>query len=234
MAPTGWNDVPRLRSGRGREASEPSPPRRGHPLRPLKNPRFQFVRGRPGTGARSNAVIASLESGSRKSEVKFRFLAPHVGWRSASSGRPRVRMKIGWSRDQSRRYSMNSRRALSAHWMSSKTVLWSRCWTVSRSTNATPKRDSPGRRIPDPRDRANERVEARRTVARQDLAGASPDFDAALRERTSIPSSLTIPARMRTISASAQNADAISVRETASAMPPDDVDQPVDVLLEFP
>src|ERR1700693_5390801 len=28
--------------------------------------------------------------------------------------------------------------------------------------------------------------------------------------------------------------DAIPVRETASAMPPDDVDQPVDVLLEFP
>jgi hypothetical protein len=84
--------------------------------------RPRTLSGRPGIGSLSRESICSLGSGSRKIDVKFRVAAPQFGRRSASSGRASVTTKIGRSRDHSTRYSMKSRSALSAQWMSSKTI----------------------------------------------------------------------------------------------------------------
>ena len=76
--------------------------------------------GRSTRSSRSRSIDVPSR-GSRPMLVPLR-RCPHPGRRSASSGRARVRMKIGWADDQSRIESRKSSNPASAHWRSSITM----------------------------------------------------------------------------------------------------------------
>ena len=78
--------------------------------------------------------MAAVGSGSRWSEVKLRLPAPQSGRRSYSSGRDKVRMKMGRLRLHSSICSTKSMRPGSAKWKSSNTITTG-ALAASRSKN---------------------------------------------------------------------------------------------------
>ena len=163
--------------------------------------------GRPGTSPASIASIASPESGSRKSDVKLRVLAPQPPCRSASSGRASVITKIGRFRDHSSRYSTNSTSAESAHWMSSKSRTTGPCSAIrSKNIRQPEKRSSRSGAVAVGRGRAAAGAAARRTRAPPGRRRTARRPRSSLASAVSAGSSSVIRARIRTISASAQKA----------------------------
>ena len=165
-------------------------------------------------------------------EVKARFPAPQSGRRSSSSGRARVTIRIGDERLHSRRWSMKSRRPGSAWWRSSNTRTTA-CVAASRSKNVRHAPKSWSVAAPPSKPSSESRAGAiqaalglvrdvhlehrgdggsgRRLVVRLLQPGPTPDHLAEGPER-----------------------DALAVGRASPVVPPDGLDESVDVLEEFP
>ena len=175
--------------------------------------------------------MAVAGSGSRWIDVTPRSPPPPRGRRSSSSGRARVRTNIGWLRDHSSRCSMKSSSALSAQWMSSKTITGHRL--------GDPLEEQPPRgeevlldRRAAPRARAAGPVAARPTGAPPG-PGRRVDGLAQLDRADADPRPRGCRVRPRP-SPRAPRSHALAVGEAAAPVPPNVVGQAVDVLQEFP
>ena len=161
------------------------------------------VSGSPGTRPARSARISSSASGPSASDVEAR-APPHVGRRSSSSGRARVRTKIGWLRLHSRTCSMKSSSPSSAHWRSSNTratVPFSAIRSKNVRQPAKSRSRPPGGASATPR-RASRQGSMKSRSAGSGTCVARAAATPARVVASSSPS--TRPARLRTISPSAQ------------------------------
>ena len=187
----------------------------------------------PGTSPARSSRIATSESGSRSRARKLRRPAPQSGRRLEQLRRARVMMRSGTFRLHSRTWSMKSSMPGSAHWRSSNTSVttWS---AASRSKNVRqalkrpsappvgacrrragrggPARSNGARRRRGRTWRASRRpAPGRLVIVGLDQAGPTADHLAERPER-----------------------DALAVGRRTALVPPDRLDDTVDVLQEFP
>ena len=157
-----------------------------------------------GTSPRTSSAMVASGSGSRCSDWKVRVPAPQVGRRSASSGRANVRTKIGRSRDHSSSDSMKSSKPASAHCRSSKTIATVPA-SLIRSKNV---RQAANSSSPPPvgrSSRPSRNASRGSSHRRSSSSGTCWATDTASLERETPGASVSaIPARIRTISPSAQ------------------------------
>ena len=197
-----------LRGPRGRRACGRSRPRRAARPRRARRSRWTSLGGEARARAReTSSAIASSASGSRRRDVKLRCSAPQFGRRSASSGRASVTMKIGRSVDHSSIDSMKSSRPGSAHWRSSNTMTTVTA-SVMRSKNARHAAKSSSRSPAEASSRPSRKGEAGLEPPALVLVGdvARRPWRRASSLDSARPSVSAMPARIRTISPSAQNA----------------------------
>ena len=194
----------------------------------------QARRAGPARTRRAAPPSPRPESGSSESVVALRPPAPNVGRRSASSGRASASTNSGWLRDHSSRYSMKSSRPASAHWRSSKTSTTGAL--LGEALEEEPPRGEEVLAVGRGPLREPEQVgEARLEPA--PLLGVGDvllDRRAELRERRLGRLLLEDPRAHPHHLRERPVGDALAVGETAAAVPPEVVGEPVHVLLELP
>ena len=202
-------------------------------VRPRHDRRGRPAPAGPGTSPRAARASPPRRAGRGPGARKLRLPAPQPGRRSRSSGRASVTMRIGTSRLHSRTWSMKSSMPVSAQWRSSNSsttvpVAASRSKNVRQAANSSSRPPAGAHRRPAAR-AGRARSGAFRLVgdvlaraSRRSARGSSPRR----RSRAGRPRPDHLAQR--------PERDPLAVRRRAALVPPDVLDDAVDVLAELP
>ena len=221
---------PRARGGPAPAASAPSPPPRAARRRPVRRcspPPWPGVRA-PGRRAAAPSPPATAPRGDRRERPLSG--APVRGVRAALGGQ--VTAVMGTPRLHSMTWSMKSSRPWSAWWRSSKTI------TTGELAASRSKKRAPGR---EQLVRPDAHVDAQQGQELPIRSSPAPMGPARARERSRRSAARVVPRRRPPPPGSPTHhlaqgpeGDAVAIGRAATGMPPDAVQQAVQVLEELP